>query len=155
MRVERKSLMSCCREKTSLPVKFLDSKAQLPSRAHSTDAGLDLYSAEEIILNPGKRQGVSTGVAVAIPDGCVGLVWPRSGLAVNYGLDVMAGVIDQTYRGDLKVVLINHGDTPVMLPPGSKIAQLIIQKVFYTMPVQVDSLDETARGNSGFGSTGV
>lgn len=147
--------MSCCRDKNILPVKFLDAESQLPTRVNSGDAGLDLYSTEEVCISPGMIASVSTGISVAIPEGCVGLVWPRSGLAAKNGIDVMAGVIDYGYTGPLRVILVNHGDQNVVLPAGSKVAQLIIQKVFYVTPVQVENLEETTRGQSGFGSSGV
>jgi dUTP pyrophosphatase len=97
---------------------------------------------------------VPTGLQVAIPEGHVGLVWPRSGLAVRHGIDTLAGVIDSDYRGELRVVLVNHGDEPFRVAPGERIAQLLVQRVERAVFTRAERLDETARGTGGFGSTG-
>ena len=109
---------------------------------------------EIVTLSPGERKLFSTGIAVAIPKGFSGLVWPRSGHAVNKGLDRMAGVIDSTYRGELKVLLVNHGKDHQVFHHGDKIAQLIVQQAPDFTPVEVNDLDETSRGEKGFGSSG-
>ena len=139
-----------------LPVKRLTNTSKLPDKANLFDAGLDLYSdeIETVTLSPGERKLFSTGIAVAIPKGFVGLVWPRSGHAVKKGLDTMAGVIDSPYRGELKVLVINHSRYHQVFNHGDKIAQLIVQQSPDFTPVEVNDLDETSRGEKGFGSSG-
>jgi dUTP pyrophosphatase len=139
-----------------LPVKLLTPTAQLPTKANLFDAGLDLYSDEKetITIPPGQRRLISTGIAVAIPKGFVGLIWPRSGHAVKKGVDTMAGVIDAPYRGEVKVLLQNESDEYQTFNFGDKIAQMIIQQAPDFTPVSVDNLNETSRGESGFGSSG-
>lgn len=127
---------------------------ELPVYGSADAAGADLRAAEEVTLGPGERAAVATGLHVEIPSGHVGLVWPRSGLAVRHGLDTLAGVIDSDYRGEVRVVLVNHGPEPVVLARGDSIAQLLIQRVERVVFRKVDSLDETGRGQGGFGSTG-
>lgn len=126
----------------------------LPAYAKPGDAGMDLRSAERTLLRPGSRARISTGVRVAIPDGYVGLIWPRSGLANDYGIDVLGGVIDASYRGEIGVVLVNHGGMTLFIDPGDRIAQLLIQPVVRAELVQVESLDATERGDGGFGHSG-
>ena len=126
----------------------------LPAYGSEAAAGADLRAAEEVTLRPGERAAVATGVHLEIPPGHVGLVWPRSGLAVRHGLDTLAGVIDSDYRGEVRVVLVNHGTEPVVLARGDRIAQLLIQRVERAVFRKADSLDETGRGQGGFGSTG-
>jgi dUTP pyrophosphatase len=138
----------------NLSFKKLDAKAVLPERASEFSAGLDLYSIEAVSLTRGERRLVRTGLAVAIPEGFYGRVAPRSGLAVKNGVDVMAGVIDADYRGEVGCLLYNAGDETVTLPARSKICQLIIEKIITPRPVWVDSLSETVRGSGGFGSSG-
>lgn len=132
--------------------------AKPPHRAHPTDAGADLHAATMLptVLWPGEHALISTGVAVAIPEGYVGLVHPRSGLAAKHGVTVLntPGTIDADYRGEIKVCLINHGDKPYSVKPGDRIAQLLIQKVELSEFVKTDNLDTTTRGDGGFGSTG-
>lgn len=139
-----------------LPVKRLTATSTLPSKANLFDAGLDLYSDEKdpVTLAPGERKLFSTGISVAIPKGFVGLIWPRSGHAVKTGLDTMAGVIDSPYRGEVKVLLINHSQDHQVYRHGDKIAQLIIQQAPDFTPVETENLDETSRGERGFGSSG-
>lgn len=139
---------------TRLPVRKLDSNAVLPSRGSSRSAGLDLSACERVILKSRGFATVRTGIAVAIPEGCVGLVWPRSGISARAGIGTLAGVIDNDYRGEIKVVLFNHGERDFEVRPGDRVAQLIIQKCEFPEPVEIDSLDETERGFAGFGSTG-
>ena len=129
--------------------------AQLPTRGSARAAGLDLYSIEAATLGPGGgRAAVRTGLAVAIPAGFYGRVAPRSGLAVNNGLDVLAGVIDGDYRGEIVCAVINHGRESFTLEAGQRVAQLIVEAIVTPEPVWADALDETARGAGGFGSTG-
>lgn len=137
-----------------LCVKRLTDTAKLPTRGTAGAAGLDLYADCDLLLTPGFWSPVSTGIAVAIPDGYVGLIWPRSGLAVQHGIDVLAGVIDSDYRGEIKAVLINHGPESIRIHPGDRIAQLLIQPVAMFEPVEAKSLPDTERGNGGFGHTG-
>ena len=135
----------------------LDEDAILPVYAHEGDAGLDLAAMEERSFEPGERGAVRTGLAIAVPNGWVGLVHPRSGLALRSGLTVVnaPGTIDSGYRGELKVLLVNLGDEPVEVSRGDRIAQLLLQRVGHAEVVEVDELDETGRGEGGFGSTGL
>lgn len=147
---------------TSLSVVRLDPDLPLPGRAHEGDAGVDLYSAQDVELAPGERALVSTGVAVAIPVGMVGLVHPRSGLAARVGLSIVnsPGTIDAGYRGEIKVALINlDPGTPIVVHRGDRIAQLLVQRVELPELVEVASFDEagladTTRGDGGHGSSG-
>ena len=134
----------------------LDDGATAPTRAHSTDAGLDLYSSRGCPINPGERRLVSTGVHVAIPPGYVGLICPRSGLAHKHGLTVLnaPGIIDAGYTGEIKVNLHNTGHGVSWVNAGERIAQLVITPIPDAHLVQVDTLDATERGDNGHGSTG-
>ncbi len=138
----------------SLRFKKLDPKAVLPTRGSPAAAGLDLYSIEAVSLNPNQRSLVRTGLAVAIPEGFYGRVAPRSGLATKNGIDVLAGVIDADYRGEIQCLLHNTGDEVVELPAQTRVCQLIIEKIITPTPVLVDDLTDTTRGSGGFGSTG-
>ncbi len=139
-----------------LQVQRLDPTAVLPSYAHPGDAGLDLTATRSVRLEPGGRVAVPTGLAVAIPEGWVGLVHPRSGLARRHGVTVAnaPGTIDAGYRGEVQVLLINLGETAVEIAAGDRVAQLLLQQVGRARLVEVADLDETARGTGGFGSTG-
>ncbi|MGH8895775.1 MAG: dUTP diphosphatase [Egibacteraceae bacterium] len=140
-----------------LRVRRLDPGLPLPSYAHPGDAGLDLRAREHVTLAPGERTVVPTGVAVAVPPGCVGLVHPRSGLAARHGVTLVnaPGTIDAGYRGEVKVILANLDPAePVHLARGDRIAQLVVQRVETVCVQEVSDLDETARGLGGFGSTG-
>ncbi len=140
-----------------LPVVRLDAGLPLPSYAHDGDAGLDLYSATDVTLAPFQRALVSTGVAVAIPEGHAGFVLPRSGLATRSGLSLVnaPGLIDSHYRGEVKVVAVNlDPEVPIEIRRGDRIAQLVVQAVAWAEPAEVAELDATARGEGGFGSTG-
>lgn len=147
---------------TSLAVLRLDRDLPLPSRAHAGDAGVDLCSAQDVELAPGERVLVSTGVAVAIPVGMVGLVHPRSGLAARVGLSIVnsPGTIDAGYRGEIKIALINlDPGIPIVVRRGDRIAQLLVQRVELPDLVKVTSFDEagladTTRGDDGHGSSG-
>lgn len=129
----------------------------LPVYATEGAAGMDVVAAEELDLLPGQRHAVATGFAIAIPDGYEVQVRPRSGLALKHGIAVpnTPGTIDSDYRGELKVILINHGDAPFPIRRGDRIAQLVAAPVQRAGFVEVDDLDATARGARGFGSTGV
>jgi dUTP pyrophosphatase len=138
----------------SLSFEKLDPKALLPTRGSLAAAGLDLYSIEAISLQPGERRLFRTGLAVAIPEGHYGRLAPRSGLASKKGIDVLAGVIDADYRGEIGCLLFNAGDEQIDLPAQTKICQLIIEKIITPAAVWVDGLSQTSRGSGGFGSTG-
>jgi dUTP pyrophosphatase len=135
----------------------LDPGIPVPTRAHPGDAGVDLCTTEDVILEPGERVLVGTGIAVALPVGTVGLIHPRSGLAAKTGLSIVntPGTIDAGYRGEIRVCLINHDPrTPVELRRGDRIAQLVVQQVELADFVPVDRLDDTVRGAGGYGSSG-
>ena len=141
-----------------IAIKRLDPGVPLPRYARTSDAGLDLHAAEDATLAPGARALVGTGLALAIPPGYAGLVLPRSGLALKRGVAVLnaPGLIDAGYRGELKVLLVNHDPREtVTLARGERIAQLVIQAVATVELVEVDELSDSDRGDGGFGSTGV
>lgn len=128
--------------------------ARLPRRATQGSAGFDLYAVHSATIPPGCRTSIDTGVSFAPPDGWAGFIWPRSGLAARYGLDVMAGLIDADYRASIKVCVINHGPETVEISDGDRIAQLVVQP-YMTESTLTDSLGDTERGSGGFGSTGL
>ena len=134
----------------------LDKELPTPRCAHPGDAGLDLYARYPAVLAPGERAAVATGVAVAIPPGSVGLVTPRSGLAARNGVGVVnsPGLIDAGYRGEIRVVLINHGRELFEIARGDRIAQLLVVPCSAPEVELVEQLDETERGSDGFGSSG-
>ncbi|MFO7710765.1 MAG: dUTP diphosphatase [Candidatus Woesearchaeota archaeon] len=136
-----------------LLVEKIDKDLSLPYYAYPTDAGLDLPSAETLTLQPNEKKVVKTGLRFAIPEGHVGLVWDRSGIAAKYSIHCLAGVIDSHYRGELGVVMINLSDKPFEIGKGDRIAQLLIQPVVQCNIIE-DKLDETERNQGGFGSTG-
>lgn len=129
----------------------------VPSYATAHAAGMDVVSAEELILQPGGRYAVATGFAMAIPEGYEVQVRPRSGLALKHGISLpnTPGTIDADYRGELKIILINLGDQPFPIQRGDRIAQLVAAPVQLASFVEVDMLDDTVRGEGGFGSTGM
>jgi dUTP pyrophosphatase len=140
-----------------LRVARLHQDARLPARAHPGDAGLDLYAAEPASIAAGERASVGTGIAVAIPEGHAGLVLPRSGLAARHGITLpnAPGLIDSGYRGELRVLLLNTDPSGSFeVAPGDRIAQLVVTPVAEAVPVEVEALEETARGLAGFGSSG-
>lgn len=140
-----------------LDVKRLDPRAVLPVRAHADDAGLDLCALDGFTLKPGERALISTGLAIALPAGTVGLVVPRSGLAAKHGLTVVnaPGIIDAGYRGEIRVILLNtDGNDAIEVAAGERIAQLVVHQVEIPAVVEVDELPPTSRGEGGFGSTG-
>lgn len=159
---DTRSRVVCGPVSTTLAIVRLDPGLPLPSRAHDGDAGVDLYSAEDVELAPGRRALVRTGVAVAVPFGMVGLVHPRSGLATRVGLSIVnsPGTIDAGYRGEIKVALINLDPAaPIVVHRGDRIAQLLVQRVELLELVEVSSFDEaglasTSRGDGGHGSSG-
>ena len=130
---------------------------RVPSYAHPGDAGADLHAAESVLLGPGERATVSTGVAIALPDGYVAFVVPRSGLAFKHGITIVnaPGAVDAGYRGEIKVMLINHDPRePIELRRGDRIAQLVIQRFERAEFIDVEALPESVRGSGGYGSTG-
>ncbi len=141
-----------------LKIKRLDPSVELPSYAYAGDAGLDLRANEDVVLEPHERRLISTGLALAIPDGYAGFVQPRSGMALRLGLSMAntPGLIDAHYRGELKVLAVNlDNEKQIVIERGERIAQLVIQQVPIVELVEVDELDETDRGAGGFGSSGV
>ena len=143
-------------ESVPLRIRRLRDDVTVPAYAHPGDAGLDLAAADAVTVAPGQRIAVATGLAIAVPDGWVGLVHPRSGLARRHGLTVAnaPGTIDAGYRGEVQVLLINLGTETVELQAGDRVAQLLLQRVGAAEVVEVDDLDDTARGAGGFGSSG-
>ncbi|SDR97911.1 dUTP pyrophosphatase [Corynebacterium timonense] len=142
----------------SVRIMRLDPDLPLPRRAHPGDAGADLYSAEDLTLQPGERALVGTGIALALPMGTVGLIHPRSGLAARHGLSIVntPGTVDAQYRGEIKVCLVNTDrTTPIEITRGMRIAQLVVQRVELAEFEEVDALDATDRGAGGYGSTGT
>jgi dUTP pyrophosphatase len=136
----------------------LDPDLPLPSYAHPGDAGADLHTTVDLTLGPGERALVPTGISIALPDGFVALVHPRSGLAARHGLSIVntPGTVDAGYRGEIKVLLINHDPVePVTLTRGDRIAQLVIQRYERARFVEVGVLPESSRGAGGYGSTGT
>lgn len=142
-----------------IAIKKLTDTAKVPSYAHGTDAGMDLYyNGEDTVIDAGARVLLSTGIAMAIPRLCVGLIWDKSGIAVKQGLKVMGGVVDAGYRGEVMVALLNTSTEPVTITSGQKIAQMLIQPVVNPHIETVDGdlpAAEDERGDGGFGSTGL
>ena len=139
----------------TLQIKRLTLDATLPTRASPGSVGYDLYSLNDLVIQPNSRDIVSTGVCATIPYGCYGRIAPRSGLTVKYGIHVGAGVIDPDYTGELKVCLFNLGSVPFEIKQGERIAQLILEKCSTPLIQEVDELKKTMRANRGFGSTGT
>jgi len=137
-----------------LHVKKLNENARLPARSNPTDAGLDLFADVGGVVFVGGRTALHTGIAVAVPEGYYGRIAPRSGLAAKHGIDVLAGVVDSSYRGEIRVVLHNTSDKRFTFNRGDRIAQLIIEKIALPEVEEVEELEATSRGDGGFGSTG-
>lgn len=141
-----------------LRISRLSSWATIPTRAYAHDAGLDLYAAEELVLAPGKRGSVGTGISVEIPAGQAGLILPRSGLAHRHGIALVnaPGLIDSGYRGELRVLLLNTDtDEPFEISVGDRIAQLVLVQVQTPAVVEAEELAASERGQGGFGSSGT
>ena len=136
-----------------LKVKKMSPDAKLPLYGHKGDAGMDLFSSLEYVLPKGEVFAVPTGIQIEIPKGYVGLIWDKSGVSLK-GAHRLAGVVDAGYRGEVKVVMINWGQAPFFIEKGMKIAQLLIQAVEDAEIVEVEDLDDSSRGEGGFGSTG-
>ena len=148
--------MHVCGVTEQLQIMPLHDDVTIPTRAHDGDAGLDLYADQYVEIAPGESALIPTGVAIALPAGTVGLVCPRSGLATKHQVTVLnaPGIVDAGYRGEVKVVLINHGAEPFEVIPGERIAQLVITPYLAPSIGVVAELDTTDRGLGGFGSTG-
>lgn len=138
----------------TIKVKKLEPKAIIPTRANQSDAGWDLYSVASRNMAPNQRVIYRTGLSFEIPEGYVGLVWPRSGLATKEGVDVLAGVVDSGYRGEVMVCLLNTGVRYVEIKEGDRIAQILFQEVPHFQLQEVETLQNSDRGEGGFGSTG-
>jgi dUTP pyrophosphatase len=141
-----------------LPFQKLRDDAVVPTRAYAGDAGLDLTACERVELGPGERSLVGTGLAIAIPAGYAGYVQPRSGLAAKHGITIVntPGLVDSGYRGELKVILLNtDANEPFVIEPGMRIAQLVVLPIPEVVPVEMDELPSSERGERGFGSSAV
>lgn len=138
-----------------LRIQKLHEAAVVPTYAHKTDAGLDLCAREPITVFPGERAQVPTGLAFAIPEGYVGLIWDKSGISHKGGLKTLGGVIDAGYRGEVFIGIYNTSDEPYTFAVGDKVAQMLIQKVEHPTVVETDTLEDTERGEGAFGSTGT
>jgi dUTP pyrophosphatase len=139
-----------------LPIQKLRHDAVVPTRAYAGDAGLDLAACERVELRPGERALVGTGLAIAIPAGYAGYVQPRSGLAAKHGITIVntPGLVDSGYRGELKVILLNtDANDPFVVEPGMRIAQLVVLPIPDVVPVELDELPASERGERGFGSS--
>ncbi len=136
-----------------LKVKRIDKDSKLPRYGHKGDAGLDLFSAIDCILEPGEVKAIPTGIKVSLPQGYAGLIWDKSGISLK-GVHRLAGVIDAGYRGEIAVVMANMGKESFAVRKGMKIAQMLVQPVEEVEVLEVEELDETLRGEGGFGSTG-
>ena len=137
----------------NMKYKKLSKHAKTPIRGSEYAAGLDLFTIESADILPNQRVLLKTGLAVEIPENCAGLIWPRSKLAVKKGIDVLAGVVDADYRGEVMISLLNTSDQTVEIRRGDKVAQMIIQKCLLVQPIEVEQLSETGRGSSGVNSS--
>ena len=140
-----------------LKVKLLNEEARLPEYAYEGDTGLDLFSTSEAVIKPGKTALIPTGISIQLPPKTEGQIRPRSGLALKHQVTVLngPGTVDEGYRGEIGVILINHGTLPFKIEVGMKIAQMVIQPVLSVKVEKVEKLNETDRGVGGFGSTGI
>lgn len=139
-----------------MQIKFkkLHPNAQIPTRGHYNDAGVDLYTLSNFELEPGERKSIPLGLALEIPDGYVGLIWDKSGLSHKYGIKTFGGVVDAGYRGEIHAGIMNLSDKFFRFEKGQKIVQLIIQKIESVSFIEADELNITERGSGNFGSTG-
>jgi dUTP pyrophosphatase len=136
-------------------VKLLNEDSEAPTKAHRSDAGFDLFADEDSWIFSKKRNTIKTGVSFDMPENMAGLIWPRSGLSVKKGIDVLAGVIDSGYRGEIMVCLYNTSDEDVEINRGDRIAQIIFQEVPLVSLIESEELETSQRGSDGFGSTGT
>jgi dUTP pyrophosphatase len=141
---------------TVLKVKCINEKAKLPEYAHPGDAGLDLFSVENVEIQPGDVALVKTGIIIELPENTEAQIRPRSGLALKNKITVLntPGTIDEGYRGEIGIILINHGKSPFKVEEGMKIAQMIVKPVLSVDVIEVNEISDTKRGEGGFGSTG-
>lgn len=139
----------------NLKVKKLDPKAVVPKYSISGDAGMDLFSVEYVVIKPGQRYAVATGLAIEFDPGYVALVWDKSGIALKKGIKTMGGVIEHTYRGEYKIIMVNLSDEDYKILKGDKIAQLLIQPIVTATIEEVAELSDSERGVGAFGSTGI
>jgi len=141
----------------TLKVKLLNSKARLPEYAHEGDAGLDLFSTSDIVLQPGESALIPTGISIQLPEKTEAQIRPRSGLALKNQITLLntPGTIDENYRGEIGVIVINHGKKEFKVTSGMKIAQMVIKPVFRVKVESVEELNDTNRSANGFGSTGI
>lgn len=139
-----------------LKVKKIHEDAIIPNFAHPGDAGMDLFSVDKLVVNPTESALVPTGICIELPKDTEAQVRPRSGLALKHSVTVLnsPGTIDEGYRGEIKVVLINHGKSPFIIEKGDKIAQMVVKPIYDIDILEVEALDESERGEGGFGSTG-
>lgn len=138
----------------TIRVKKTEKKAIVPTRSNQSDAGWDLYSVTTRPIAPSQRVTIKTGISLEIPEEYVGLIWPRSGMSVKNGIDVLAGVVDSGYRGEIKVCLLNTSREWMDIKEGDRIAQILFQKVPHFQLQEVEILQNSDRGEGGFGSTG-
>ena len=134
--------------------KRFTSTSRLPEKAYGFDAGWDLFSDEDITIPPHATHAISTGIAIQLPDGFFGKIFDRSGNALRNGYQVLAGVIDNGYRGEVKIVVLNYTDNPITIKKGDKVAQLVLIKTYYSEVKECKELSPTERGKKGFGSSG-
>ncbi|MBW6408635.1 dUTP diphosphatase [Clostridium weizhouense] len=144
-------------EKYTLKIKKINNKAIIPNYAHEGDAGLDLYSVDEIKLSPGERALIHTGIQIELPKDTEAQIRPRSGLALKNGITTLnsPGTIDEGYRGEIGVILINHSNEVFKVEQGMKIAQMVIKPVFKVNVIESNELSTTERSENGFGSSGI
>lgn len=144
-------------EKYTLKIKRINDKAIIPNYAHEGDAGLDLYSVDEIMVSPGERALIHTGIQIELPKNTEAQIRPRSGLALKNGITTLnsPGTIDEGYRGEVGVILINHGNEVFKVEEGMKIAQMVIKPVFKVNVIESNELSNTERSENGFGSSGI
>ncbi|GAA0077514.1 dUTP diphosphatase [Clostridium sp. CTA-5] len=144
-------------DKYTLKIKRINDKAIIPNYAHEGDAGLDLYSVDEIMLSPGERALIHTGIQIELPKNTEAQIRPRSGLALKNGITTLnsPGTIDEGYRGEIGVILINHSNEVFKVEEGMKIAQMVIKPVFKVNVIESNELSNTERSANGFGSSGI
>lgn len=147
--------MSCKTVNNYVQVQLLNENATVPTKAHDEDAGFDLYSSVDLNILPKSRAVINTSIAIAMPSNFAGLIWPRSGLSVKHGIDVLAGVVDSGYRGEILVCLYNTSNDTVEIHTGDRIAQIIFQEVPRVSLSVNATLGSSQRGSNGFGSTGT
>jgi len=138
-----------------IKIKKLVPEAIIPSYSLPGDAGMDMYSVEDAVIEAGERKLISTGISIELPEGFVSLVWDKSGIALKKGIKTMGGVIEHTYRGEYKIILFNTSKEKFEIKKGDKIAQVLIQPIVTAEIEEVEELSDSVRGKGGFGSTGI